>query len=276
MGEFTPEEVAEGLESGKFLPTDLAWREPMPEWKPLSEFDNLPEVQITPPPLVEGQPPVIETPESGLAAEPAWERRRPLGIIPALYESVRQIFSTPATTFQSMPKTGGLRNPLFFYLILGTLSTWASIAYQAAAYQINPAAFSELPKTVTPSLIVMSQIFTFILAPGFVAISAFLMSGIFHLLLNTLGFAKGTFQTTFRAFCYAAGTASVLQFVPICGGYLLLAAQVILLTIAFREVHRIQTWQASIMATVPILFCCGLLIVGFVVAAGESLGAAVK
>lgn len=42
LGEFTPQEVADGLRSGRFLPGDLAWREPMEVWQPLSAFADLP------------------------------------------------------------------------------------------------------------------------------------------------------------------------------------------------------------------------------------------
>ena len=42
LGQFDEQDVADGLKSGKFLPDDLAWQEPMAEWKPLSEFINLP------------------------------------------------------------------------------------------------------------------------------------------------------------------------------------------------------------------------------------------
>lgn len=42
LGQFDAQDVANGLKSGKFLPEDLAWQEPMESWKPLSEFANLP------------------------------------------------------------------------------------------------------------------------------------------------------------------------------------------------------------------------------------------
>jgi len=42
IGQFNEQEVAEGLKSGRFLPTDLAWRDPMPSWEPLSTFTDLP------------------------------------------------------------------------------------------------------------------------------------------------------------------------------------------------------------------------------------------
>jgi len=42
IGKFHEQEVADGLKSGRFLPTDLAWREPMTTWEPLSTFTDLP------------------------------------------------------------------------------------------------------------------------------------------------------------------------------------------------------------------------------------------
>jgi len=273
LGEFTPEEVAEGLHSGKFLPTDLAWREPMTAWKPLSEWDNLPSVELTPPPL----DPSLETPAPAAptTVEPAWERRSDLGIIPALYESVRQIFSTPSATFRGMPQTGGLKGPLFFYTILATLATWASLVYNAVYYQMNPKALEELPAAVnlTPSTIMMSQIATAVLVPGLVVIWAFIMGGIFHFILRALG-SQASFEATFRTFCYVAGATFVLQFIPICGAYLFWGVLVMMLTIAFREVHRISTMQAVAASTVPILLCCGLVVAGMAAAIGATVGAA--
>jgi hypothetical protein len=37
FGQFTEEQIRQGLESGRFLPSDLVWREGMPQWKPLIE-----------------------------------------------------------------------------------------------------------------------------------------------------------------------------------------------------------------------------------------------
>ena len=42
IGKFNDQDVADGLKSGRFLPTDLAWREPMSSWEPLSTFTDLP------------------------------------------------------------------------------------------------------------------------------------------------------------------------------------------------------------------------------------------
>jgi len=42
IGQFSAQEVADGLKNGRFLPGDLAWRDPMPAWEPLSTFTDLP------------------------------------------------------------------------------------------------------------------------------------------------------------------------------------------------------------------------------------------
>ena len=38
LGAFQEEQVREGLRSGRFLSTDLGWREGMASWQPLSQF----------------------------------------------------------------------------------------------------------------------------------------------------------------------------------------------------------------------------------------------
>ena len=37
LGQFTPEEIRAGFREGKFVGTDLAWRDGMASWQPLSE-----------------------------------------------------------------------------------------------------------------------------------------------------------------------------------------------------------------------------------------------
>ena len=38
LGTFPEEDVREGLRTGRFIGTDLGWREGMPSWQPLSQF----------------------------------------------------------------------------------------------------------------------------------------------------------------------------------------------------------------------------------------------
>jgi len=161
LGQFSPEEVAEGLASGKFLATDLGWREPMEQWMPLSEFTDLPQVVVSnlPPALPEAPP---EAPP-----EPAWERRRQLGTLSALTQSVRQVLSVPVATFKAMKREGGLATPLFFYLIVSTLTSWVAMGYQLAVVLMNPEGMlGPLAKSLSTTSIIGVQIISMALEIG--------------------------------------------------------------------------------------------------------------
>jgi len=257
IGQFSPEEVAEGLQTGEFLPGDLAWCEPMESWKPLAEFTDLPVVEpaLVPPALDEA---VVAAPDQ---PEPAWERRAGLGLGPAIFQTVQQVFATPAFTFKTMKLEGGFRSPLLLYVILLTLTTWAATTYQIIYFRMNPdEMLKSLPAEVTPALMISSLIFTMVAAPFFVAAGAFISSGIFHLILMALGAANKPYEATFRAVCYAMAPASLLQMIPMCGGVLYLLMGLTLLIIAIREVHQTENWRATVGVILPTFVCCGLFI----------------
>ena len=51
LGQFTDQEISNGLQSGQFLPADLGWQEGMETWQPLSAFTNLPAPGAVAPPI---------------------------------------------------------------------------------------------------------------------------------------------------------------------------------------------------------------------------------
>src|SRR5437762_12442669 len=76
LGAFSEEDVRDGLRTGRFLPTDLGWREGMAAWKPLSQFPELGGVAppAVPPPQAGATSAVTEMPmpRSGLP----WDERQ--------------------------------------------------------------------------------------------------------------------------------------------------------------------------------------------------------
>ena len=257
LGQFSPEEVAEGLQAGEFVSTDLAWREPMESWKPLGEFTGLPAVEIAlvPPALAEAVAAPAEL------VEPAWERRVELGMFAAIYLTVQQVFSHPTATFQTMKQQGGFGTPLGLYVLLLTLTTWISTLYQIVAYRINPdEMLGALSTQVTPEMMVASLVITMVVAPFFIAAGAFVSAGIFHLAFMALTPAKKPYEATFRAVCYAMAPASLFQLMPLCGGILYILSGLMLLIIALREVHQTNTARATAGVILPFVFCCGLFI----------------
>jgi hypothetical protein len=73
LGIFSSEEIIAGLQSGRFLASDLAWRDGMPVWTPLGDWSEFRDVGVPPPS------------PGAMAAEPVaastipWEQGKSLG-----------------------------------------------------------------------------------------------------------------------------------------------------------------------------------------------------
>ncbi|MFZ0710430.1 MAG: YIP1 family protein [Terrimicrobiaceae bacterium] len=269
LGQFSPEEVAQGLASGELLATDLAWREPMESWKPLSEFTDLPEAlpSLTPPAL----PQVVAKPE--VQPEPAWERRAQLGTLPALVQTVRQVLSVPVATFKAMKREGGLGAPLFFYVIVTAPTTWVAMGYYLAAVLMNPEAMLEpFAKQFSMASLIGIEIFSMALVPVLMAGVAFGAAGIFHVVFQLLGGGGQRFEVTFRAYCYAVAPASVFKLIPICGDPLFFVTAIVLLIFSLRETLQVDGVRATVGVVLPSLLCCGFFWAWVVLVQGLAQG----
>lgn len=280
IGQFSPEEVAERLATGDFLPTDLGWREPMESWQPLSTFTDLPVVDLAliPPAL----PDEAEAPVAAAApgpAEPAWERREQLGVLPAIAQTIRQVFSEPAATFRAMKREGGFGIPLGFFLLVFTVTTLVMMTYSLIIIIFYPEAVSESMggQKIPTSTLIFGQVITMIMTPLMAVAGAFVAAGILHAVFMALGGATQPFEATFRAWCYAMASASVFQLIPLCGGVAMWAAAAVLLIIALREVHKTTGSVAAAGVIFPALLCGGCVLgMHFLAQALVSQGMLVK
>jgi hypothetical protein len=241
LGKFTDQDVADGLQSGKFLPTDLAWQEPMPAWQDLSTFKDLP-----PPSDVElgNASPVAMEDSSPVSIEPAWERTTQSPGLGDAIETIKQVFFEPAMVFRQMPTSGGYNRPIRFYVITGWVSGFTAVTYQLVASLLNPEMFlGEASKELTQGTI----------------ITIFVSSSLFHFALRLVGGATKPFEATFRAIAYASGATSILQFIPLCGGYLYPIANLIYSVIALREAHRTEMWRVVLALLLLLILCCGIV-----------------
>jgi len=267
LGHFFPGEVAVGLQTGRFLPTDLAWQDPMETWKPLSEFSDLPAVEADPeelPPLPEVATPVAPPPAP--TGEPAWEKPGMAGLPGRLVETVSQIFSRPATTFRGLNPSASIGRAFVYYLLLATFSTWISLIYQIVLLLMVPDSFPKSPLTekMTPSMLVASLVLNIVIAPFFLAGMAFVASGFLHMLLMLFGVSQPNFMVTVRVYCYAVGTAFLMMLIPACGVLIFLPSSIFLLILGLKEAHRTDVVRPAIAVIIPavaVIFLYGLLFV---------------
>lgn len=272
LGQFTPEEVRAGFKDGKFNASDLAWRDGMPMWKPLGEVID----EIAPETGAEtetAQPPVL-----ALAVEAGipWEQRAQRGFFSALVDTIRLVLLEPAKTFAGMAPVGGFGAPLFFFVFCATVGGVASLGYQMALSAVNPGAGTPEQQALANALASTAVLgSTIMILPFFFAAMVFVSAALTHLALMIVGGAKKSFEATFRVTCYAGGSTSILNLLPVCGAFAAWIWNIIVMVLGLSEVHGISKGRALVAVFLPTLVCCALMIgaaMMVVAALGGALG----
>jgi hypothetical protein len=272
LGKFTDQEVADGLKSGRLLPSDLAWKEPMPGWQTLSTFPDLPEASEDHAEVLEGEAPDEEV-KMPAEVEPAWERSGGLSVGGA-FQTIRQIFSNPVSTFKSLPASGRIGRAFLYFMLFSVVGSSFAIFYDYIATSINPESFLDRLASFPPiydqvkqltDSVGTKQAITAIFVSSMVAQPVFLLGWIFvfslvaHFFLMLAGAAGKSFSATFKALAYALGTGFLLQMMPLVGVPLSWVAFLVLGTIAVKEVHQTSLWRVGVASLLMVVLSCGLL-----------------
>jgi hypothetical protein len=75
-----------------------------------------------------------------------------------------------------------------------------------------------------------------------------------------VGGARKPFETTFRVVCFSSGSTYLLSIIPICGGMVACVWNIVLQCIGLARAHETDTGKAVIAVLLPIIVCCGGLI----------------
>ncbi len=251
LGVFSEDEIREGLRSGRFLPTDLFWREGMPTWLPLAQF-----------PAAEGAAAGAAIPGAPLVAAAVapqgglpWDRRQELGFFPAFFETLKLVLLNPTAAFASMKPEGGLVDPLI-YAVIGGSAGWLfyfifSLFIGSLGVLGNHNALGGLFG------LGFGGIFALIFFPIVLTLLLFIGAGIVHLCLTLVGGAKRGYETTLRVLCYSVGSTYPLMIVPACGGVIAAIWCLIVECIGLARAHETTTGKAVLAVLLPIIVCCG-------------------
>jgi hypothetical protein len=268
LGEFSLEEIREGLRSGQFRRTDLGWQSGMPDWLPLSEFA----VEKSSAATRSSEAAVASTAEVGLP----WEHRHELGFFKAYFETVSLLLMKPSAAFTMMRREGGTTEPLLFALIGTCLGTIASFLFPLAFQSIPGMGAQKNPLEVFGAGPVIGFL---VLTPLLMGSAMFVGGGILHLCLRFLGGAKRPFETTFRVFCFSCGAAYLFSIIPFCGGYVTVIYNIVLQSIGVARTHETTTGKAVLAVfLLPLIICCGVVAVlmVFLLVVGSSGGDLMK
>jgi hypothetical protein len=253
LGVFSEEEVREGLRTGRFVPSDIGWREGMANWQPLSQFAELAGATPSAPPLQPGAASVSApaAPRSGLP----WDHRRERGFFNAFIETLVMVLTRPGEAFTAMKREGGLGEPLLYAIVGGTFGGVFAVTYNFALRSF--ASFGDRHGALAHLFGGLGWIFLLVLTPLFVVIGMFVASAILHLCLMIVAGAKQSFETTFRVVCFAEGSAGPLLVIPFCGGLITGIWKVVLYCIGLARAHETEIGRAVVAVLLPLIVCCG-------------------
>ncbi len=262
LGIFSSEDILAGLQSGRFLASDLAWREGMPAWTPLGDWPEFRGFGAPPPhaqPAESGEP---------APAMPSWESGTSFSHYVA---TIKEVALDPVRTFANL-RDGGYARPISFTYwsllpawILGSLMYGAIVIFMLSAGKV-----ADLPNdTFMKWLLGVGATGAALGLSGFLGIF-FLLTPLFqfmgaaftHLLLLPWKPA-GSFAQTYRANAYASGAFMPFVFIP-CLNYIVAPWQLVAAVIAHSQVHRIAWWKVAIsLVVIPCCCVCGFYVMLF-------------
>ncbi len=88
LGIFPTEEIIAGLQSGRFLASDLAWRDGMPAWTPLGDWSEFRGVGVPPP------SPGVRAADAPLTSTIPWEQGKSLG---SFFATIKMAIVSPSS-----------------------------------------------------------------------------------------------------------------------------------------------------------------------------------
>ena len=265
LGIFGAEEITAGLQSGRFFPTDNAWRAGMAAWVPLSQWAEF-NSAIPAAPADGGMAP------AAAVAMPAWERGSSAG---NFFGTIRDVILNPLTTFDNLPAEGGPGRSILFHYLAGIpaytlfFALYAALLSYAGEPFINgfkstaglPAALQQATVGTFIALLGGCMFCLFLIAP----LAHFLGAAITHLLLLPLS-PKGGYMVTFRATGYVQAAFLPLLVIP-CINYVALPWQLVTSVIALSRVHGLAWWKVALMVIVLPCCLCGGIYGALIVAA---------
>jgi hypothetical protein len=257
LGVFSQEEVAAGLQAGRFLPTDQGWREGMSAWTPLSQWEEFSPLGIPSAPAEFAQAATAQP-------MPAWERG---SSIENFFSTIKDVALNPVQTFDNLPAEGGLGRPLLY----NYLTTFPALLLLAGLYALILAVMGDgilqgmRSAPDTPSFLkdlsvggLMGLLFGFVFCVALFAPLALFVSSAFTYFLLLPWSPRGGYAGSFRANAYVNGAFFPLTCIP-CLNYVAAPWQMVVNVIALSRVHQIAWWKVLIsVVVIPCCLCCGV------------------
>lgn len=201
------------------------------------------------------------------------EQRRTYGLFNALWHTWRQACLEPMAFFRQVGFSQDVGAAVVFMLLVSLITSLASGLLLLAGLQAPLWALAR--KEGLP----ISPLFggaagALLLAPLVFLLSALIgwaiSTAVLHLLLLIVGGARKGMSTTALVLAYASAP-QVFNVVPWLGGLVASIWSLVLLIVGLSQAHETDTWRAVLAVFLPLLLCCGIILLAVLLPALAAL-----
>jgi hypothetical protein len=186
-----------------------------------------------------------------------WENRSTYGTGQAVLQTVKHVLFSPIAFFRRAEAVGGLREPLAFGILVGSIAMMVEVFWQflliGGSIPFIPDAF--FSPIAAGLLFVVIMIF----CPLLVALILLVWSLIAHLCLMVVKGSTNGFEATFRVAAYSQA-AQLWGLIPFVGGFMggiwFVAVQII----GLREIHEVSYLKVIVSLLFTFAFFAILLV----------------
>ncbi len=196
----------------------------------------------------EEEPGTRHDPGAGPRRAP-WENRSELGLIKSLYETVKQVLFAPGDLFRNLSVQGGIKEPLAFGLLMGSLGNMMGLFWQFLMVSGGLLTLAGRP-LLGQFTVGVFLLLGLVIVPFFVAAALFFYSAVLHLLLLVVRGGGNGFEATFRVISYT-NAAQLWGLVPFIGGWIGGIWQFVVQVIGLKEIHRTSYWRVILAFLIP-------------------------
>jgi hypothetical protein len=193
---------------------------------------------------------------------------------------VKMSIVDPVGHFERVGGGSGWLRPWLFALVISAIVFMIAVAYQlgfqmlAASIEMAADFANPLAMMSVPFSAVFLVTFAIIGVPVGTTIALVLQAAVYHVCLMILGAARRGLVDSFRVVCYSVGP-QLFQIVPLLGGLVAWVWQMVLTIIGMKVVHRTSYGRSAIAVLLPMLLCCGVILIIGVAVAGWIFAAAI-
>ncbi len=190
-----------------------------------------------------------------------WENRSKLGLWQAIYLTIKEVLFSPDAFFKNLSPTGGIKEPLAFGLLTGSIGAMFSAFWQFLMISGGMLSVGDLFAGQLSFGLVF--IIIIILVPVATVVAMFISSGVWHLFLFLVKGAGNGFEATFRVVSYSQAV-QLLAIIPFIGGWISMIWQLVIQVIGLKEIHETSYLKVIFAFLIPVVMIVLLIILGMV------------